>query len=874
MKLQFDAHQEYQLDAIRAVTGVFEGQGAGNADFVVSDGGMFTETGAANALMLSESRIEENVRRVQAENKIEGGEYKDRNFTVEMETGTGKTYVYLRTIFELHEKYQFKKFIIVVPSIAIREGVLKNLEITKEHFRGLYANVPFDYFVYDSKKLGKIRQFATGNTLQIMVINIDAFSRDDVVIRQSSDRFQGIPVELIRATNPIVIVDEPQNMETDKRKKAIADLNPLCTLRYSATHKHLYNLLYRLTPVDAYNMGLVKKIEVASIEEAGSNNDMFIEVLSITPGKRSVGATIKFEYFHDGEVKQKSKAVKSDTGIDLFKESNGLEQYKGVDFRGITKEGVVFAIGTHEIVLGVGDKTGVIGDAIAREQIKVTIEEHLKKKELLNRDGIKVLSLFFIDRVEHYRGNASEGEAGKFLSWFETIWEEFRIGKYAGLNLPPAGKVHKGYFSQDRKGNLQNTTGETQADEGAYDLIMKDKERLLSFEEPVECIWSHSALKEGWDNPNVFQICVLREMGSTLTKRQTIGRGLRLPVRQDGTRVVDGAVNVVTVVANESYELFAATLQQEMEQAGMKFEKSLIQKKEKRVRASVKKRYMEDVNFRELWEKIKYKTEYHVELDTVRLIALAGKHLHERISVKPPRIRKRIVDVVLDEHGVRGETTEDNTRKETLPLPIPDVLGSIVRMTNLSRSAVLEILLASEKLHDAVVNPQEFVDQCSEGIAQVMRDEMINGIKYEKIEGEGYLMKRFEDEELMGYLESNMVAVRNPEKTIFDHVIYDSGVEKDFLAELEVRSEVKFYLKLPPWFTIETPIGTYNPDWAVTFEGDRRVYFVAETKGAHFDDLSKPERQKIACAERHFAEIDRVAYRGRNVRTLNDLLLY
>lgn len=873
MKLQFDAHQEYQLDAIRAVTGVFEGQGRASAGFIVSDNGMFAETGAANALLLTDEQIMKNVSDVQAGNNIALPEkFAGMNFTVEMETGTGKTYVYLRTIFELHEKYQFTKFIIVVPSIAIREGVLKNLEITKEHFRGLYANVPFDYFVYDSKKLGKIRQFATANTLQIMVINIDAFSRDDVVIRQSSDRFQGVPVELIRATNPIVIVDEPQNMETDKRKKAIADLNPLCTLRYSATHKHLYNLLYRLTPVDAYNMGLVKKIEVASIEEAGSNNDMFIEVLSITPGKRNVGATIKFEYTHDGEVKQKSKAVKSDTGIDLFKESNGLEQYKGVDFRGITKEGVLFMIGTREIVLGVGDKTGIIGDAIAREQIKTTIAEHLQKKELLNREGIKVLSLFFIDRVEHYRGNASEGVSGKFLAWFEEIWEEFRAGKYAALNLPEARKVHKGYFSQDRKGNLQDTTGETQADEGAYDLIMKDKERLLSFEESVECIWSHSALKEGWDNPNVFQICVLREMGSTLTKRQTIGRGLRLPVRQDGTRVIDSTMNVVTVVANESYELFAATLQQEMEQAGVTFEKSLVMRKEKRVRVNVKKRYMEDTNFKELWEKIKHKTAYHVELDTAHLVEVAGKYLRERIAVKPPRIRKRMVDVVLDEHGVRGETSEDNTRKEAVPLSVPDVLGAVSRMTNLSRSAVLEILLASGKLHEAVANPQEFIDQCAVGIAQVMKDEMISGIKYEKIEGDGYLMKQFEDEELMGYLESNMTAVRKPEKTIVDHVVYDSGVEKDFLDELEARSEVKFYLKLPRWFTIETPIGTYNPDWAVTFEGDQRVYFVAETKGARFEDLSRPEQQKIVCGERHFAELEGVVYRGRNVRRVNDLL--
>jgi type III restriction enzyme len=872
MKLQFDAHQEYQLDAIRTVTGVFEGQGKVAAGFALADAGMFGETGAANMLMLSEEQIEENVRKVQGENKIAAPDtFAGMNFTVEMETGTGKTYVYLRTILELYEQYQFTKFIIVVPSIAIREGVLKNLEITKEHFRGLYANVPFDYFVYDAKKLGKIRQFATANTLQIMIINIDAFTRDENVIRQESDKFQGVPLELICKTNPIVIVDEPQNMESAKRKAAISSLNPLCTLRYSATHKEHYNLLYRLTPVDAYNFGLVKKIEVASIEEAGSNNDMFLEVVSITPGTRSVGATIKFEYSHDGEVKQKSKAIKADTGIDLFRESGGLEQYRGVDVRGITQEGVVFAIGTRELMLGVGDKTGVIDDAIAREQIRATIEEHLKKKELLNREGIKVLSLFFIDRVEHYRGTA-DGKRGKFLAWFEEIWGEFRAGKYKGLNLPEAAAVHKGYFSQDRKGNLQNTTGETQADEGAYDLIMKDKERLLSFEEPVECIWSHSALKEGWDNPNVFQICVLRDMGSMLTKRQTIGRGLRLPVRQDGTRVVDSTMNVVTVVANESYELFAASLQQEMEQAGIKFEKSLIKKKEKRVAAHLKERYMEDVNFKELWEKIKHQTQYHVEIDTTKLVERAGVRLASEISVKPPRIRKRVTAVAINSEGVHGETTQDRTRAEIIPFPIPDLLGVIVRMTNLSRSAVFDMLRASGKLHDAVINPQEFIDQCVEIIRAAMKDEMIDGIKYEKIEGDGYHMKRFENDELMGYLESNMTVVQKPEKTLFDHIVYDSDVEKDFFIELEARNEVKFYLKLPRWFTIETPVGTYNPDWAVTFEDDHRVYFVAETKGARFDELPKPQQQKIICGERHFAELDGVVYRGRSVRTVNDLL--
>ncbi|WP_006521471.1 DEAD/DEAH box helicase family protein [Desulfoscipio gibsoniae] len=545
MKIKFDSHQQFQLDAINAIVNIFEGQPRAQGKFEINMSGeqgvLFTELGVGNRLTLDRETILANVQKVQEQHNLEKSKFLDgMNFSVEMETGTGKTYVYLRTIWELHIQYGFNKFTIVVPSVAIREGVLKNIEITWEHFQDIYGNQPFDYWVYNSKQVSSLRQFANANQLQILVINIDAFNKkDNNVIHKDNDRLSGRkPIEFIQVTNPIVIVDEPQNMESAQAKNAIASLSPLCTLRYSATHRNLYNLMYRLDPVKAYDMHLVKRIEVDSILDEPDFNRPFIRVESIKATKTKITARLTIDVQRGGAVKRTTVSV-SKNGVDLFDLTGGREAYQGYIVAGIDA-GLGFIAFTNGVTLKTGQSIGGYTDEIMKAQIRETLKNHLNKElEIMQMlpEGrrLKVLSLFFIDRVANYAP-----VDGKIRLWFEEIYQGLAANPlYKPLHLPPVELVHNGYFAQNQKGVPKDTSGSTKADDEVYELIMQDKERLLSVKEPLRFIFSHSALREGWDNPNVFQICTLNETRSEIKKRQEIGRGLRLPVDETGNRVLE-----------------------------------------------------------------------------------------------------------------------------------------------------------------------------------------------------------------------------------------------------------------------------------------------------------------------------------------------
>ena len=579
MKLKFK-NQAFQMDAVNAVVDLFTGQEKTKSTFSVVDErqtSLLPEMGQGNALYIDQETLTSNMHTVQKRNNLPlTPSAKDCQFCIEMETGTGKTYVYTKTIFELNRKYGFTKFVIVVPSVAIREGVYKSFQITQEHFGLQYDNVPCRYFIYNSAKLSDVRQFATSSNIEVMIINIDAFKKAENIINQAQDRLNGeTAMGFIQNTHPIVIIDEPQSVDnTPKAKEAIATLNPLCVLRYSATHREKINLLYRLTPVDAYQMGLVKQIAVSSNQIAGGFNQAYVRLLSVSNDKGFKARVELDVQGKTGAVTRKTMTVKP--GDDLFLLSGQRELYEGYTVAGIDCtpdfEHIEFG-NTQEVKLGkaIGD---VDENIVKKAQIRRTIETHLDKELRYLDKGIKVLSLFFIDKVDKYRHE--DGTPGIYATMFEECYQELMAKpKYAVLQerfTTDVSKVHNGYFSQDKKGRLKDTKGDTQADDDTYNTIMRDKEWLLSFECPLRFIFSHSALREGWDNPNVFQVCTLIEQKSTFTCRQKVGRGLRLCVNQDGERIEDKNINVLHVMANESFSEFASTLQKEIEdETGVKF---------------------------------------------------------------------------------------------------------------------------------------------------------------------------------------------------------------------------------------------------------------------------------------------------------------
>ena len=1021
MKLQFDANKPFQLDAIAAVTDLFDGQPLGAPDYSVIHvedwGGMYsgqaqTELGLGNSLLLPDDKLLANTRAVQNRNDIETPETpvpleawelfdpaanNSRHcphFSVEMETGTGKTYVYLRTIFELSRRYGFQKFIIVVPSVAIREGVLKNLEITAEHFRALYNNLSFEHFVYDAKKVNRLRQFAVSNTLQICVINIQAFNKKDVaVIYKESDRLSGHqPIEFVQATRPIVIIDEPQSVEGGEEGAGLAalkQLNPLCTLRYSATHRNPYNVVYRLDPVRAFELRLVKQIVVASTSAEGGANNAFVRVEKIDY-KPTLKAKVRIHVQTNDGPKEKSITVKS--GTDLFSVSEERACYQS----GFVVAEINAEPGNESLrfdngrVLRLGEEMGGMRDDVWRVQIKHTVQKHLDRELQLRERGIKVLSLFFIDRVANYRDYDETGRPvkGKFAEALEAALAELAkdprysasfnpeptatarrvsgdvpnaVAVGSGLNDTaatrpkslglewlklPLDQLHNGYFAADKakKGQQQpiwkDTRGDTQADDEVYNLIMKDKERLLSMDEPLRFIFSHSALREGWDNPNVFQICTLNESRSAVKKRQEIGRGLRLPVDQHGQQVVDESINKLYVMANESYEDFARSLQTEYEedcgvtfgkvpitalaklprvvdgeerpigrQAAEAIKSALVEQKmldiegrlqpafdpqrpdfklelpeplrelapavvdllasyqiERHIRKEkdegpnrLRKEVQLTPEFLALWEKIKPRTTYRVEFATDELVMRAVAAVKQMTKIEPPKIRVSTGRLEVKKGGI--ETLAVSAAEERAVLtarPVPDLLAYLQNETELTRSTLIRVLKESGKLAEFFVDPQRFMDAVATILKHELHRLLVEGIKYERIistgpeaEWEMSLFDNSDNKALINYLTALRV-----QHSVYEYVVYDSEVEREFAKQLDAREDIKLFVKLPSKFLIDTPVGQYNPDWAVVKHNGETLYLVRETKSTRdFLKLRTSEADKVNCGKKHFEAI-------------------
>jgi len=862
MRIKFDPNQRYQIDAMYSIVDLFDGQSMAGGTFESRLSGtgseLLTELGVGNALRLGEERLLENLRGIQRRNGIAPVDaLQGMNFSVEMETGTGKTYVYLRTIYELNKRYGFKKFIIVVPSVAIREGVQKSIELTRDHFRDIYGHVPMDSWVYDSKQVSRLRQFAGSNQIQVLILNIDAFNKAaNNVIHRENDRLSGRnPIEFIQAAQPILILDEPQNMESPKARRAIRSLSPLCTLRYSATHRNIYNLAFRLDPVRAYDLKLVKRIEVDAVLDDPDFNRPYVHLKSIEAKASGISARIEVDMATASGPKRKLVVLKG-AGVDL-KERTGRTAYDGFVVEEINAADGFLSF-SNGVTLGLGDVQGGYSDDVMRVQIYETVKEHLEKELRVYRNlqegrRLKVLSLFFIDRVANY-----VDDDGKIRRWFIEAYKDLVARpRYSVLQLPSVEQAHNGYFAQ-RRGGAQDTTGRSKADDEAYALIMRDKERLLSLEEPLRFIFSHSALREGWDNPNVFQICTLNETKSEVKKRQEIGRGMRLPVLETGERCFDEAVNRLTIVANESYHDFARALQQQIEdECGVAFGEGRIKNKRERKNIHLRKGWKLDPDFRALWDRIKHRTRYSVEYDSAALIESASRTLRTMPQIKPPSIHVLKAGIDITEEGV--SPTVRAVREASVSygnVPIPDVLSELQQETELTRKTLVRILTKSKRLGEVGTNPQQFLEQAGRVIRATLNQMIIDGIKYERIDDAEYEMMLFEQHELLGYL-SRIVPV---EHSIYDAVELDSDVERSFALALDQRSDIKLFIKLPGWFKIDTPLGSYNPDWAIVKQSEgeeERLYLIRETKGStETIDLRGAEAAKLRCGQAHFDTLD------------------
>ena len=996
MKLHFEDNLPHQLAAIEAVCDLFRGQEICRTTFTVTQratspqmglpiepGVEESALGIGNRLTLLDDELRANLTAIQLRNGLAPSEaLADGNFTVEMETGTGKTYVYLRSVFELHKRYGFCKFVVVVPSVAIKEGVYKSLQITADHFRGLYANTPFDYFVYDSAKLGQVRNFASSPNIQIMVVTVGAINKfgdeyaataeesdearrreksKNVMYRASEKTGGEKPIDLIRATRPILIVDEPQSVDgglDGKGKQALERMHPLCTLRYSATHVDKHHMLYRLDAIDAYEQRLVKQIEVASGTVEGANNKPYLRFLSAKQTRGTVAAKVELDVAVGGSVRRKEVTVMD--GDDL-EHTTGRAMYKdcriGEIRAGRGSQTLELRVPGGEVYLQPGESWGDVDPlAIQRQMIKRTIKEHLDKEKRLRPKGIKVLSLFFIDEVAKYREYDTEGNAqkGVYAQMFEEEYARYsRHPDYQSLFQEldiahAAADVHNGYFSIDKKkvgGKsievFKDTNGSTKADDDTYTLIMRDKEKLLDLATPLKFIFSHSALREGWDNPNVFQICTLREIRSERERRQSIGRGLRLCVSKDGQRVQGFDTNTLTVIANESFEAFAEGLQQELEDPvtgiGIRFgvvaaeqfaaiavtttdgslaPLGVVQSNVLRVALQeqgylnatgkvqdalrtaiknnavqlpevfephrdavvailrklagrleiknaddgtpipVRRAVLDSPEFKALWDRIKHRTTYRVQFDNEKLIADCIEAVRDAPPIAKARLQWRKAGLAIGQAGVQA-TEQKGASIVSLgetDIALPDILTDLQDRTQLTRRSIQRILVESGHLGDFKRNPQQFIEQTAEAINRCKRLALVDGIKYQRIGDEQYYAQElFEQNELRGYI-GNMLM--NTERAVYEHVVYDSAVERNFATALERNEAIKVYAKLPGWFKVPTPLGSYNPDWAVLVVGDdgqERLYFVVETKGVLFSDALRPiEEAKIQCGKAHF----------------------
>lgn len=993
MKLKFK-HQKFQADAAKAVVDVFTGQPYLTANYLIDRGdekmGTVIDdpyfTGWCNQPIvpqLSDNIILENLNKVQRVNliapspKLEGR----YNLTIEMETGVGKTYTYIKTMYELNKHYGWSKFIVVVPSIAIREGVYKSFTVTQEHFAEEYGK-KIRFFIYNSAQLTNIDQFASDSAMQVMIINSQAFNakgKDTRRIYMKLDEFRSRkPIDIIAKTNPILIIDEPQSVEGKQTKERLKEFNPLITLRYSATHKadSIYNMVYRLDAMEAYNKRLVKKIAVKGVSQSGTTaTEGFVYLESINLSDKNPTATISFDY-KGKTIRQVTRKVSE--GFNLYDNSNSMEEYKdrytitSIDGR---DNSVQFANG---IKFYAGEVVGAVNETqLRRIQIRETILSHIERERKLFYKGIKVLSLFFIDEVVHYRkydksGNAEKGgfakifeeEYNDIINHFQPEFGEEEYLKY--LEAIKAEDTHAGYFSIDKKGKMIDSKvgrgKETSDDVDAYDLIMKNKELLLDRNpqrSPVRFIFSHSALREGWDNPNVFQICTLKQSASEVRKRQEVGRGLRLCVNQDGERMDAGVlgadvhnVNVLTVVASESYESFAKGLQTELAEAvadrpvkvtAALFEGKVIKdlqgneqvidnelasaiifdlvkqdyvdKKyaltdkfyEDRKNGTVK--VAEEVQdckddiinildsvynskamlpenarsnnvelhidrnklampeFKALWQKINAKSVYVVDFNTDELIKNAVNVLNAKLRINKIyfKVETGLMEQIESKEALekgnafikeQNATYESNKKIAVNSSVKYDLIGKLVEATGLTRKDIVKILTGIEKpvFDQFKDNPEEFIIKAAELINTEKATAVIQHITYNMLD-EKYDTDIFTEPTMKGKLDVNAVKTK---KHLYDHVLYDSANEKNFAQELDTNKDVAVYVKLPNGFYISTPVGKYNPDWAIAFyEGSvKHIYFVAETKGSLSSlQLRDIEKAKIHCAKEHFKAI-------------------
>lgn len=971
MKLHFEPNLDYQLAAIESVCELFRGQEICRTEFTVTRdpadpqfrmGFAENDLGIGNRLTLLDDEILKNLNHVQLRNGLPpSGSLASGDFTVEMETGTGKTYVYLRTIFELNRRYGFGKFVVVVPSVAIKEGVYKALQMTEDHFRGLYANVPFEYFLYDSAKLGQVRNFATSPNIQVMVVTVGAINKKDVNnLYKDSEKTGGEkPIDLIRATRPILIVDEPQSVDgglSGAGKEALGAMNPLCTLRYSATHANKHHMVFRLDAVDAYERKLVKQIEVASAMVEGGYNRPYVRLISASNRRGVISAKVELDVETRSGVLRQAMTVRDGDNLEM---TTGRAVYRDCRIGEIRvergKEFLELRVPGGEHFLAFGQAHGDLEPlALQREMIRRTIKEHLDKETRLAPQGIKVLSLFFVDEVARYRRYDEDGNPlkGDYAAIFEEEYRRLaRHPDYQSLFKEvdvqtAAAQVHDGYFSIDRKrvGDrtvevFKDTRGDTKADDDTYNLIMRDKERLLGFETPLKFIFSHSALKEGWDNPNVFQICSLRDIRTERERRQTIGRGLRLCVNQRGERLRGFEVNTLTVVATEGYEQFAENLQKEIEEdTGIRFgvvephqfagipvlgkdgkasplgieqskvlwthfrdaglldakgrvqdalKKALkegtlavpeafraqlpqikevlrklagrleIKNADERRQVKTRQAVLQSEEFKALWDRIKHKTTYRVQFDNEALVQVCQKAINDAPPVSRTRLQWRKADLAIGKSGVEATETAVSAPVaiDERDIELPDLLTDLQDKTQLTRRSIVRILTGTSRLNDFAMNPQEFIEIAAEAIGRAKRLALVDGIKYQRLGDEYYYAQElFQQEELTGYLKSMIDA----KKSVHEQVIYQSDAERSFAEQLEKNEAIKVYAKLPGWFRVPTPLGAYNPDWAVLLEKDgaERLYFVVETKSSLFtDDLRDRESAKIRCGEAHFAEL-------------------
>lgn len=989
MKLQFK-HQKFQADAAKAVCDVFAGQPYSTPSYMIDQGygqqNFTIDTGWNNLPIvpeLNDNIILEHLRTIQRANQIKPSDKLEGryNLTIEMETGVGKTYTYIKTMFELNKRYGWSKFIVVVPSIAIREGVYKSFDVTQEHFAEEYGK-KIRFFIYNSAQLTEIDRFASDNSISVMIINSQAFNakgKDARRIYMKLDEFRSRrPIDIIAKTNPILIIDEPQSVEGKQTKERLKEFNPLMTLRYSATHKSdsIYNMIYRLDAMEAYNKRLVKKIAVKGISESGSTaTESFVYLESVNVSKAYPTATIQFDVKGASGVRQVTRTVNE--GYNLYEQSGNMEEYRN-NFVVKTIDGrdnsVEFLNG---IKIYAGDVIGKASeDQLRRIQIRETINSHIERERQLFYKGIKVLSLFFIDEVAHYREYDAAGQAqnGVFADMFEEEYNDIvgnlqlRTGeddyiKY--LNSIQASDTHAGYFSVDKKGHMTDSKigdrkEKTSDDISAYDLIMKNKELLLDRDpkrSPVRFIFSHSALREGWDNPNVFQICTLKQSSSEVRKRQEVGRGLRLCVNQDGERMDVNVlgddvhnVNVLTVIASESYDSFARGLQSELAEAvadrpravtadlfigkvirdtqgneqvidpdtaqaiyfnlavsGYIDKKGALTDKYYEDKANNQITVAEEVydsaasvieiidsvydpkvmqpedarknnvelhvdesklampEFKELWSRINTKSVYVVDFDTEELIHKSITALDSKLRV--PKIFFKIESGTMDTikskedlaagaSFVRDASGTYNAKVKASNNVKYDLVGKIVAETGLTRKAVIRILqgIQPSVFNQFKDNPEEFIIKAAGLINDEKATAIVQHITYDVLD-EKYDTDIFTDPTIKGKLDQNAMKAK---KHLYDHIIYDSDNERKFASKLDVCNDVAVYVKLPDGFYISTPVGKYNPDWAIAFyKGTvKHIYFVAETKGSMDTmELREVEKAKIHCAEEHFKAI-------------------